>query len=180
MTDIEALAKQVDVLSSKEAIRECVHRIDRGIDRIDPDILRTAFHSDAQVQWLSPEPVPVNEWLQNAGKIREMTRQAQHLIGNILIELNGETANVESYELARHLTRMGDEWKDLIYSARYLDKFSRRDGAWKIDFRIKIMDWMRILEGSDAAYDNAPIKGSRDKGDLSYKMFGPDIFAKPS
>lgn len=175
MTDQELL-KKVDELSSKEAIREVVYRVDRGIDRVDVDLLRTAFHSDGKVQWLSPEPVTVADWLGNVSKIKQMTRQAQHMIGNVLIDLKGDTANVESYEITRHLTLFGEEWKDLIYSARYLDKFSRRDGEWKIDFRFKIMDWMRILEGSDSAWDNAPFKGVRGPEDLSYEMFGAKAF----
>lgn len=176
MADIQELARRVDELSSKEAIRECVYRVDRGIDRIDVNILRTAFHPDAKVQWLSPAPVPLSEWLQNVDHIRQITRQAQHLIGNVLIDLQGETANVESYEITRHLTRMGEEWKDLIYSARYLDKFSRRNGQWKIDSRIKIMDWARIMEGSDPIFDGATLKGRRDAEDLSYQLFGANAF----
>lgn len=175
--DLQNMVRRLDELSSKDAIRECVYRIERGMDRIDIDFLRSAFHDDAKVQWLTPEPVPVEEWLGNFGHIKNMTRQAQHMIGNILIDLQGDTANVESYELTRHLTLMGEDWKDLIYSARYLDRFSRRDGEWKIDFRIKIMDWMRIMEGSDPAWDNTPIKGSRDSEDISYKMFGAKIFS---
>lgn len=179
MTDLQALAKQVDELASKDAIRECVRRVNRGIDRIDVALLSTAFHSDAQVQWMTPEPIPVDKWLGNVTMIREMTREAQHLIGQTLIELDGDTAKVESYELTRHLTKFGEEWKDMIYSARYLDKFSRRDGAWKIDFRVKIMDWGRIMEGSDGVLDHAPTKGVRGPEDLSYQMFGDKVFARP-
>lgn len=176
MTDIQELAKRVDELSSKEAIRECIYRVDRGVDRIDVELLRTAFHADAQVQWLSPAPVPVSEWLGIFPEIQTKTRRAQHLIGNVLIDLNGDTANVEAYELARHLTNMGEEWKDLVYSARYLDTFTRRDGEWKIQSRLKIMDWVRIIEGSDGAYDHATLKGSRDAEDFSYKLFGANVF----
>lgn len=176
MTDIQELTKRVDELSSKEAIRECIYRVDRGVDRIDVELLRSAFHSDAQVQWMAPASVPVNDWLTAFREVQTRTQRAQHLIGNVLIELNGDTANVESYEVARHLTNMGEEWKDLVYSARYLDTFTRRDGEWKIQTRVKIMDWVRILEGSDGAYDHAPAKGSRDAEDISYRMFGAKVF----
>ena len=75
---------------------------------------------------------------------------------------------------------VGNEWKDLIYSARYLERFSRRNGEWKIDFRFKIIDWMRIMEGSDPSFDNVPAQSRRDRDDMSYKIFGDKVFARPS
>ena len=41
--DFEALRR----LADKEAIRDCVHRFARGVDRHDESILRSVFHGDA-------------------------------------------------------------------------------------------------------------------------------------
>lgn len=83
---------------------------------------------------------------------------------------------MESYEIARHLTPMGAEKKDLIIASRYIDKFSRRDGQWRIDRRDKVVDWMRVMEGKDAVFDQRPLKGKRDGQDISFEMFGAGAF----
>lgn len=175
MTDQE-LAKRVDELSSKDEIRDCVYRIVRGIDRLDTTIIATAFHDDATIQWHAPKPVPLSEFLSGLDRIKAATRQAQHLVGNVLIDLQGDKANVESYEIARHVTKMGDDWKDMVLASRYLDKFSRRNGVWKIDFRMKMMDWARVHEGADAVFDGAPLKAQRNTDDLSYQILGAKTF----
>jgi hypothetical protein len=97
-------------------------------------------------------------------------------VGNILIELRGDEANVESYEIARHLTSMGDDIKDLIIASRYIDKFVRRDGTWRIVRRDKVIDWIRVLQGSDELYDQVPHRGRRDGSDISLERFGPGAF----
>lgn len=173
---VDEIAKRLDELCSKEAIRECIYRINRGMDRIDRDLMVSGFHSDAKVRWGTAEPMELNTFIEAGIKIQHTTSRVQHLIGNILIQLQGEQAEVESYELARHLTPLGEEKKDLIIASRYVDKFSRRGGAWRIDRRDKVVDWIRIFEGADPLFDNAPMKGRRDGEDVSFAMFGERAF----
>ncbi len=173
---VNALAKRVDELTSKDAIRDCIYRINRGMDRIDRDLMASGFHEDAKVRWGGPEALDLPAFIEGAIKIQHTTSRVQHLIGNILIDLNGDKANVESYEIARHLTPMGAEKKDLIIASRYIDKFSRRDGQWRIDRRDKVVDWMRVMEGKDAVFDQRPLKGKRDGQDISFEMFGAGAF----
>lgn len=178
MSDLQQLTRQLDELASKEAIRECIYRVVRGLDRADTALLRSGFHPDAKVLWHGEQPLELEDWLQQGAKMIEITQRVQHLVGNTLIELDGDTAKAESYEIGRHLTKMGEEWKDLIIAARYLDKLSRRNGVWKIDYRVKLMDWARIMEGSDPVFDGATLKGSRDAQDPSYKVLGTGVFKR--
>lgn len=53
---VNALAKRVDELTSKDAIRDCIYRINRGMDRIDRDLMASGFHEDAKVRWAVPRP----------------------------------------------------------------------------------------------------------------------------
>lgn len=171
-TRVDELAKRVDELSSREAIRDCICRINRGIDRIDRDLLISGFHPDAKVQWATPEPVDLATFIETAINVQHTTSRVQHLVGNILIDLHGDVAGAESYEIARHLTPMGEEKKDLIIASRYVDRFSRRGSGWRIERRFKVLDWIRILEGSDPLFDHAPLRGRRDSQDISFEVFG--------
>lgn len=169
-------AKQLDELTSKDAIRDCIYRINRGIDRIDRDLLASGFHQDAKVRWGRSEAVDLATFIDGAIKIQHTTSRVQHLIGNILIDLRDDEADVEAYEIARHLTPMGAEKKDLIIASRYIDKFSRRGGQWRIDRRDKVVDWMRVMEGTDTVFDQRPLKAKRDDQDVSFEMFGARAF----
>ncbi|MGO9454522.1 MAG: nuclear transport factor 2 family protein [Candidatus Binataceae bacterium] len=173
---VDQIAKRLDELSSKEAIRECIYRINRGMDRIDRELMLSGFHPNAQIRWGTAEPMDLSTFIEAGIKIQHTTSRVQHLVGNILIQLHGGLAEVESYEIARHLTPLGEEKKDLIIASRYVDKFSRRDGAWRIERRDKVVDWIRILEGADPLFDNAPLKGRRDADDVSFAVFGPRAF----
>jgi hypothetical protein len=173
---VHELVARVDEICSKDAIRECIYRINRGIDRIDDQLLVSGFHPDAIVCWGTKEPLESAAWIKEAIRVQHTTERAQHLVGNILIELRGDEANVESYEIARHLTSMGDDIKDLIIASRYIDKFVRRDGTWRIVRRDKVIDWIRVLQGSDELYDQVPHRGRRDWSDISLERFGPGAF----
>jgi hypothetical protein len=174
--DSAQLALQVKQLCAKEDIRTCLYRINRGMDRVDADMLASGFFPDAKVRWATPDRVAFAEWLSAALAMQRKTQRVQHLIGNILIELNGDAANVESYEIGRHLTPMGEEMKDLVIAARYVDKFECRNGEWRIVQRDKTVDWIRIVQGDDPLYNHATLQGRRDGSDVSFEVFGKAAF----
>lgn len=173
---LDALAAQVEKLAAREQIRSCLYRINRGMDRIDGELMASGFFADAKVLWGTPEPMDFDTWFPLAMAMQQKTKRAQHLIGNVLIDLRGNEADVESYEIGRHLTPMGGEMKDLIIAARYIDRFVRREGEWRIIHREKVPDWIRIMEGSDPYFDSVPVPGRRDGQDVSFKAFGADAF----
>jgi hypothetical protein len=49
-TRIDTLARQLGELSDKNAIRDCIYRINRGMDRIDDPLMASGFHPDAKVR----------------------------------------------------------------------------------------------------------------------------------
>lgn len=174
---LDTLSLQVDALSSREDIRTCLYRINRGIDRIDADLIASGFFPDAKVRWGTPNAVSFDEWLRAALAMQQKTQRVQHLIGNVLIELDGERAHVESYEIGRHLTPMGPaDMKDLIIASRYIDVFERREGRWRIVRRDKVVDWVRIMEGTDPVYEHVPLVAQRNAQDVSFEQFGSRPF----
>lgn len=168
---LEAALREVDRLGSLEAIRTCLYRTCRAIDRVDENLLRSAFHPDAKIHYGKIYEGELDGWVVSAMKHQSTQSQRQHMIGNIYIELNGDEAVAESYELDRHKTPMNGEVRDLVLGARTLDRFVRRNGEWRIIERTKVMDWGRNIVGDDAVYQNSPLrKGGDDRSDPSYEL----------
>ena len=70
--------------------------------------------------------------------------QTHHLLGNILIHIVGDNADVESYVHALHrVQRPGGEPYDVVIAGRYVDRMQRRDGEWRIFRRIVVRDLFR-------------------------------------
>jgi hypothetical protein len=163
--------EEIERLKSIEAIRDCIYRACRGVDRVDADILRSAFHPEAVVHFGKIYDGGVGAWIDGAIKHQQAQSQRQHLVGNILIRRDGDRAVAESYELDRHKTPINGEVRDLVLGARTLDRFLRRDGEWKIIERTKVMDWGRAIAADEGAYVNGPlIHGGDDKEDPSYAL----------
>src|SRR5580698_10968530 len=46
-TDLETLAAQVRYLTDRQEILDCLNRYCRGLDRLDPELIASAYHPDA-------------------------------------------------------------------------------------------------------------------------------------
>jgi hypothetical protein len=67
--------------------------------------------------------------------------QTTHFNGQSTVRLDGERATGESYTIAHHLYTEGGTRKLMIASLRYLDSFTKIDGAWYFAERTLILDW---------------------------------------
>jgi hypothetical protein len=126
----------------REAIRDCLYRYCRGVDRWDKDMLRTAYWQDAVDDHgaYCGDREGLIAWLEPLVTAMENT---QHMVGNILIRLHGDRADVESYFLGYHRYDSGTAVVDSIMSGRYLDRLEQREGEWRIAKRKVIIDWFR-------------------------------------
>ena len=61
----------------------------------------------------------------------------QHMLGNVLIDVNGDTARSQAYVADMHLG--GGEAEDITFRTlgRYLDKWCNVDGRWLMCERVK-------------------------------------------
>jgi hypothetical protein len=168
---LENALGELDRLTSLEAIRDCVYRVSRGTDRVDEAVLRSAFHPDAVVHFGKIYDGPVDGWINSTLKHQAAQSQRQHLVGNILVRLDGNTATAESYCMDRHKTPMNGQTLDMVIAARALDRLERRDGTWRIVERTKVMDWGRVISADDGLYHNSPLaQGGDDRADPSYDL----------
>jgi ketosteroid isomerase-like protein len=66
---------------------------------------------------------------------------SQHLLGNVIAEVNGYTARATSYFQAQHVragTPGGDTY---IIAGRYTDTLARTTDGWKIAERVQVYLW---------------------------------------
>ena len=142
----------------------------RGLDRLDGDIERSVFWDDAYLEYGIYEGGPDGfvEFCQTGLKSHAANH---HFIGQVNIELNGEEAFGEVYYQAFHRVKneQGED-RDLFISGRYVDRYERRSGTWKIAYRSELVDWVREEAAADAWFAGSDmIVGARKPDDPLYK-----------
>ena len=83
--------------------------------------------------------------------------------------LYGDVGFGEVYFIAFHRLEVDSEDRDLFVAGRYVDRYERRDGVWKIAFRSELVDWSRNDPASDSFLKASPesLLGARGAADLS-------------
>lgn len=167
--------RRIADLLDKQTITEVLHSVARGVDRGDVDLVAAGFHDDAtDYHGLANGPVANVLSILAQGRLLF----SQHAISNILIDLDGDRAKVESCFNAAHQARAADGqlWDELL-RGRYLDRFERRGGEWKIARRVVLWDWSRVEPSGEswfdrmrarAGTDDRYIFGRRDREDMVY------------
>ena len=141
-------ASIVRELHDEMSIRAVLLRYCRGIDRCDAELLRSCYHEDAFDDH-GPfkggrDDLVEYSIAQLRGRTESHGQVTSHLIGNVLIERDGDVARVESYFKASHVEDRADHFRVFEFNGRYVDRFERRNGEWRIGRREVIHDWSEI------------------------------------
>ena len=125
------LERRVNELEDREAIRQTIYTYARGTDRCHRELIESAYHHDA---WddhgsFSGDRSTVVDTISANGS---GAINSQHLIGNMLIELHGDMARVETYFQACQTRTLDGRDFTRIRAGRYLDRFEKREGRWRI------------------------------------------------
>lgn len=129
--------------ADREAIRDCIHRYARGIDRVDEEMLRSAYWPDAIDDHGGLYAGPASEFIDQAMRNMPSAGDTVHIVTNILIRIEGDRAKAESYVYAIQCMPGEGATRDVLTAARYLDKFERRGDEWRIAERSVAIDWFR-------------------------------------
>ena len=166
-----------DEWADREAIRDCLYRYARGIDRADEEMLRSAYWPDATDDHAGIYNGPAGAFIEMA--IRDLPGQGDtmHVVSNPLIRIDGDEALVESYVYAVHRMTFDGVLRDVIGAGRYLDRFERRDDEWRIAHRVATVDWVRdypdTVDWPTSAFGSNPAdRGARKPADKSYAWLG--------
>ena len=106
------------------------------------------------------------------------------MVSNILIDIDGDTAHVETYLIGYHVVpadypagletnglyyaRPGERYVSIV-GGRYIDRFEKRGPGWRIARRAGVYDWIQDLPYTDGGLSHSPSHavGKRGDGDPS-------------
>lgn len=158
-------ARELGELLDKQAIYEVVMRYCRGIDRLDYDLVRGAYHPDG-IDHHTGFDGGVEEFIEWVRPKLSVIGGTMHHIGNHLVELHDDWAISESYSTATHWGGPeGVGMIDFTSGCRYVDLMERRDGRWAITERWAVREWTRSDAGRLTRPESAGPRGRRDGTD---------------
>lgn len=185
---MEAMLRE---LVDRQAIHEVVLRYARAADRLDWELAASCFHDDGIMDasfWKRRAHDEYADRLtgRSKGHIGDWAISTAHYMINCLIEIDGDSASAETYCVAFHRTEggslpapvrdagaLGDgRARDVWMGIRYVDRFERRDAAWKIAERVLIFDWTRVDPVGETLDPTGLHAGRRDRTDLAYSSPG--------
>ena len=173
----ERISPRLQAMIDKSEIADLLASFARGIDRIDENLLRSVLQPDATLDF-GPGIFQGtgNDYVHWVIGVLQGIKSSHHMIGNVRVELEGDTALVESYFHAHFRLDKPVGREDIFMGGRNLDRMERRPsgsaGVWKIVHRKQIIDWVRTEAVSDIFYHQNPdaLWSYRSKTDPSYQM----------
>src|SRR5882757_7608724 len=100
-------------ITARQQIHDALMRATRGIDRLDKELMLSAYHPGARDNHGSFDG-PVEEFVEWVlERHTDNIVSCTHFIGNELIKVEGDTAYCESYCIAFHRVRVDGALKDL-------------------------------------------------------------------
>ena len=165
----ETLAR-LERLLERQDIHDCLIRFSRAMDRFDRALFLSAFHADASISAgeFVGGPVELYDW---ASQLHESGQSAtQHSLLNHTCDIEGDIAHAETYYLFVGRNRDDSNW---MAGGRYIDRFERRDGHWKIALRCNAIEWSGMLPTAEIPFADLTdihLNGaiSRSTNDISY------------
>lgn len=123
----------------RQALHELTMAYVRGADRGDVTTMRSAFHADGRMDTGLADPAIDRYAEAMVGRTRSAFQTMYHSITNERYEIAGDRARGECYVTAYALTS-GENAQEIMAGGRYLDRFERREGVWKISHRRYVQD----------------------------------------
>lgn len=143
----------VQDIADREAIKDCLSRYTRGVDRFDRELLLSAFHPDF-IDEHGKFVGTREEFADWALEQHQRTHlSTQHYLMNHRCEIEGDTAHAETYFLFVAMNRSGKPLQ--MNGGRYIDRLERRDGRWAIAYRELLREWANLDEIPDLSDQSA-------------------------
>lgn len=174
--------------ADREEISEAVLRYARGVDRRDWPLVRSVYHADAYDDHgaFKGDLEGLMDWLQRR---HAAIAKSMHFVTNILVEFDSaDGAVAESYYIARQT--MGPEAGEsrlmllggkaasvepgasisVEMAGRYIDRFERREGVWRIARRIVLFEQLQARVDDSIRLSSEWTRSRRDHTDALAEM----------
>lgn len=179
-------------LIARRDIHAVLTRYSRALDRCDVELMKTVYWPDGTDNHgvFNGNAAEFAEFI--IREIQHWFEVTMHGLMNVHMEIDGDTARTETYLFAYHKIRAGmaaeilgsrymamfagrgidPAHEHFYFGGRYLDRFERRGGEWRILERQVIMDWNdnhpsgEILD--QGMFATLRPRGERGPGDLVF------------
>jgi len=159
---------RIDIVIAKDEIRDLHAVYMRALDRLDAVLQRTVFWPDATTDYGFFKGSG-DAFVDFAQDLLSRHVANHHMIGQSLIDVEGNVAFGEVYYSAFHRVIEEGSAQDMIIAGRYVDRYERREGVWKIAHRSELIDWARKEPAADSFLASLPdaLLGARGAEDRS-------------
>ena len=170
--------RAVQGLLDRQAITDVLTRYCAGVDRLDAELIAGCYHPDARDDHGVFEGLGTDFAVHVVEVLRRHAAATHHQLGQVdIVFAEGEppdAARVESYVLAFHRLDGGGDGDDGVelesFGGRYVDRFERRDGVWRIADRRVLPHWNARGPISEFFPRDAFDTGARDRSDPRYGL----------
>ncbi len=160
--------------AAAEEIRQAALRYCRGVDRLDADLMFSAYHDDATDDH-GVFVGPARELCERVVQSHRRYDATMHCILNHAIEFAGDTTATGEIYTTTYLRQTIDGTPVLhTWWGRYLDRYECREGRWAIAHRVCVHEWTRTEPaGEPMPIDAARFRqGQEDRGRPSDQVSG--------
>ena len=133
---------EIQALLDKQALRELALRYARAIDRRDRELLLSVYHEDAVDRHGTVFEGSPRQFADFQPQVMGQFAVTAHYMLNTDYRLAGDRAEGELYFIAFHRLQP-PQCKEVVVGGRYLDRYERRGGVWKIAHRTLLWDFAR-------------------------------------
>lgn len=141
----------------------------RGIDRCDTALLESVYHDDSTDDHGSYVGPGIEFASYAIPRLTARYESTMHTVGDSVIDFTDrDTAFVDTPVIAQHLVAepaRALEW----FGGRYVDRFERRDGSWKIADRVVVRTWDKVEQIELCFEPGRFTEGLRSSEDISYR-----------
>lgn len=138
---MELRDQDVRFLIDKDAIRELVLSYCQACDRGDVALMRSLYLPDALDEHGMNASGTAREFIDGIAGMQVGLNMLQHNVTNHSIRMDGDLAEGEVYIVAYHNFMAETGPTMLVSGGRYLDRYTRHDGAWMFAHRRCVSDW---------------------------------------
>lgn len=168
----QELEQRLRVLLDRQEIYDRLMRYARGIDRNDGALVEDTFWPDALVDHGHSKFRGEDIGASFGDVSRTLSRGQIHYICNIVMEVHGDEAITEAQCIYVAETARNNVPWIVNRAVRYIDRWEKRDGEWRVFHRVVPETFNRI----DPVIEKYPphpgiIHAGLDKTDISYEMF---------
>jgi hypothetical protein len=164
-------SEEIDLYLARQRIVDLSFKYSRACDRLDRELLTSVYWPDGTddhgiFKGSAPDYV---EWVMN---LLSQWTSSHHTNSNHLIEIDGDDATGECHWIGFYRYEVDGKPVDQLSAGRYLDRYQRREGEWRILHRTCTSEWSRVaaVEQDWRANPGPSIVGRRDPTDLVYGL----------